>query len=461
MFPLPGVVLVDNEKRELNQLRDAFYLAGLPCLPLLYSNEPEDETGLDHFTKPENLKVRILFTDLNLKELGRLDAVDLVAPIAAVIRTLVTAGPFILVFWSQHEHEAREVVELLQKRFSNTTPIPFAFETIDKSDFQLTGDPVKDKDMGGRLRAKITEVIKQDSLFQALVDWEYRVAEAARNTVYSLHELAKPEGAEADYTLENHKKSLTQILTVMATESIGKENVKGNPAVAIDQVLLPVLEDQLSQVKERAELDALWTASLPNLGQKVTLESSKQVALLNSFMHIDTTIDGLTSCSRGAFVQIRDVFWADDKLRKHFNKSKSQILNEFLNSAKKVTGKTLEAAHAATIIGFLEISAACDYAQQNVEIPRYVIGALIPFEFEKFTSFGNGDPKHAAIYPFPDIILNNILYKLRLNFRFQVGVSRNSILLGNPLFRVRDQILSDISYKNAQHAARPGIISFT
>ena len=60
-------------------------------------------------------------------------------------------------------------------------------------------------------------------------------------------------------------------------------------------------------------------------------------------------------------------------------------------------------------------------------------------------------------------------YILKLSFKYMLGTipeSRvNGILyknpwLGTPIFRLREQILSDISFKYAQYSTRPGIISF-
>ena len=70
MISLPGIVLIDDKKEDLEAIQDSLTCAGLPCLTIHYKgSEPGNNSGIDHI----NLKMvhpRVIITDLNLQELS-------------------------------------------------------------------------------------------------------------------------------------------------------------------------------------------------------------------------------------------------------------------------------------------------------------------------------------------------------------------------------------------------------
>lgn len=86
---------------------------------------------------------------------------------------------------------------------------------------------------------------------------------------------------------------------------------------------------------------------------------------------------------------------------------------------------------------------------------------MIPVEHERHTIFKQGNTKHSGIYRLPNIKVLDQEYIVKISFMYQVGAIPDfNKWLGRPIFRLKDQILSDISFKASQHASRPGIIRF-
>ena len=77
--------------------------------------------------------------------------------------------------------------------------------------------------------------------------------------------------------------------------------------------------------------------------------------------------------------------------------------------------------------------------------------------------FGEGtrEKAHSGIYRLPNLIINGQEYIVKVTFMYQIGAIPDiHKWLAEPQFRLKDQILADISYQCSQHASRPGIIRF-
>lgn len=89
---------------------------------------------------------------------------------------------------------------------------------------------------------------------------------------------------------------------------------------------------------------------------------------------------------------------------------------------------------------------------------------MIPIEYEPFTFFGDEQKRvtaHDGIYRLPNVVVDGQEYIVKISFRYQVGTKPDfNKWLGNPVFKLKDQVLTDISFRASQHAARPGIIRF-
>lgn len=470
MFDLPGTILIDDNKDELYEILGSISASGIPCIPIHYQTDPDNTSGIDHIDI-SNIRSRIIITDLNLTESGSLDAKSLVGPIANVLKKITNNGPYILLFWSKNEGLVEDVVKQLKLRFHKKINLPIHWEVISKSEFKNNPDALKDK---------VEFLIKGNALFNAICDWESRISNAAQKTSNALYYLTEPNEYEPENKTEQHRELLVKALTLIGNETVGIKNAPEHPSLAIDLGLSPLLQDQLNITN----LDEkLWEAAVPEIGKYQKLDDSIKSSL-NTYCHIEQVNPEFPKSCRGVFVKINNEILSTPiklaKLEDRLGNTIEKLVHEEFLSESKCGKPKPEAiifkneARESIKLGFVELSAVCDQAQKKTKLHQYLLAALIPEKYEELTSFKNSkgetqDFAHIGIYRLPKIKIDNEIYILKLTFKYQIGTKAFSsvngreyenIWFGKPLFRLKDQILSDISFKCAQYSSRPGIIRF-
>lgn len=132
MISLPGIILIDDNQEQLDNINRAFIKIGLPCLPILYENNPENESGISH-VELNNITPRIVITDLNLTETTAVEVTNLVGPILLLIEKINITGPYILIFWSKNKSLVDEVIKKVIERTSNKKALPLCWGLLDKT----------------------------------------------------------------------------------------------------------------------------------------------------------------------------------------------------------------------------------------------------------------------------------------------------------------------------------------
>lgn len=455
MISLPSIILIDDTKEDLDTLQDSLAKIGYPCLPVHYKNDdPDNQSGIDHVNF-DRVKPRVIISDLNLQE-APVDRKQLVGPIAEVLKLLPLDGPFILFFWSQNKDYVEPVLNDIYDRHPDI-PYPLHWGVLDKTKFKSSSEG---------LTEEVENLISYCSVFDAMSSWESRISMAAQKTTDTLFNLAsknKPENL--DNFREETTEKLQSMLAVIGNETLGVQNAQEEPDIAVELGLAPVLHDHISMIKR----SNFWKDAAPDIGSNVNLD--KEVATkLNSFCHIEEVENYYSKGCRGVFLGLSKDILSDQQKRAKLecrfgNKLENIIEEEFL--VQIANKKQIKIAGEKTKIGFVEISAECDQAQKKTKLHRYVIAALTPLKYQlengdEFDLYGKQNKKsHQGIYRVPDINLGGIDYILQLSFKYQIGAlpDENS-WLGNSIFRLRDQIMVDISFNCAQYISRPGIIAF-
>ncbi len=463
MLNMPGIILVDDNQEELTDIQNAFFNAGIPCLPVQYK-----ETGISHIDF-SRLTPRVIITDINLENQSSLDAKRLVGPIAEIIQNVVKKGPYILYFWSKLTEEVEEIMQLLETRFKDNLEMPIHYGRIEKSNF-------RGSENADALAKLVQEITSKDPLFSAMFDWENRVARAASETTEILYNLTKPlTPTEGVSTNTVHLQELRKALALIGNETLGKKNAKDFPNEALDAGLAPVLYDRL---KAKLSTSSKWKEAVPNIGDEVIVSPDVKAAL-NSFYHIEPVGPEFSKSCRGIFVELASGITQNAKFQQQLGIDTAQLLHEEFLSTSKLGKPSAEAdafkeqARNGTILGFVELSAECDHAQKKTKLHRYALAALIPSDFEALTEFKRGDviskTAHAGIYRLPNILICSKIYILKISFKYQIGTKPVVNLgqqeythkwFGEPKFRLKDQILSEISFLSAQYSSRPGIVRF-
>ncbi|WP_434341182.1 hypothetical protein [Motilimonas cestriensis] len=457
MIRLPSIVLIDDKKEDLDLIQTCLVNAGYPCFPIHYqNNEPGNVSGIDHVNL-EMVHPRIIITDLNLQEL-QVDARKLVAPIADVLEKIAIEGPYLLYFWSKNTGTVREVMELIEQRYSQI-PYPLHWGILDKTQFSSRPSDLKEK---------IISLFSDNPTFNALFGWENRISSAAQATTDALFKLAQPLTQTTISAFQNETtQKLNTMLAVIGNETLGVKNAKDEPEVAIELGLEPVLHNHIRSNYEHIDC-SIWLDASNGIGTKLLSSSYQDVkAYLNSFYHIEQLHPGAPKNKRGTWIEFDRNYLEQDsnlpKIESNLGRTIKTLLNEEFLDCSQGTKATRRIAHESTKLGFIELSAECNQAQRKTKLNRYFLSAMIPKEHENFTFFRNkkDDTAHAGVYRLPNVIVNGCEFIVKVSFLYQVGaIPSFNKWLGNPIFRLKEQILADISFKASQHAARPGIIRF-
>lgn len=457
MISLPGIILIDDTKEDLESLQNSFIQNGYPCLPILYINDSENISGIDHVNL-DMIKPRIVITDLNLQEL-QIDAKTFVGPIAEVLKKLNPDGPYLLYFWSKNKEHAEEVVDLILERYREIS-LPLHWGVLDKTEFKHNPDALKEK---------IEKLIAENPIFNALFNWENRVASAAQATTNSLFKLAQPHSPIdiSDFQSKTNSK-LKVMLTAIGNEAIGTKNAKDEPGLAIELGLEPVLRDHIHLSNECTDNNSAWQSAADSIGTRLDPQSYSDLkAHLNSFYHVEELGDTSPKNKRGSWIAFDSDYLNDStnepRIKKNLGRNIKTLVNEEFLNCSVGTSEARKKAHNDTKLGFIELSAECDQAQRKTKLNRYLLSAMIPVEHEQFTVFGEEkrNTAHAGVYRLPNIIIKGKEYIVKISFMYQVGAIPDfNKWLGKPVFRLKDQILSDISFRASQHLTRPGIVRF-
>lgn len=454
-----NILAIDDESKQLEVIQNAFFNCGVPCLPIQYKYElGENNSGIDHIDL-ENYQPRVVVSDLNLRNGSLGNPMDLVTPIYRLLEKLAIKGPYMLVFWSGVTEEVEKVMELLQERFHNQVTLPISYCTISKNTY-LNEKPEL-------LKEKVAQLIAQSPLLNAILDWESRIVESAKQTTNSLFDLTKPDSLDPTIGYQSqHTSEMQKVLAKIGNETVGVLNAKESPELALDLGLAPVLNDQLNTISSITNRD-FWSSAVPSIGEKLDLQPTLSTKL-NTFYHIEKVESEYPKSCRGVFLKLNIPSSENkdkiEKINARLGLSLQDIINEefLLNLGKEAQNSKFV---DGTQLGFIEISAECDQAQKKTKLHRYVLAALTPLEREvnnkSVKLYGKNKKAHNGIYRVPNINIDGTDYILQLSFKYQIGaIPSDNQWLGEPLFRLRDQIMVDIAFNCAQYIARPGIIEF-
>lgn len=466
MFRTP-IILVDDNQDYLDTLNRAFALSGQPCLPIRFDgDDPDNTTGVDH-VNADTKHARIIAIDINLRESQNTQDAKLLYPtIENVLKKLNPIGPYYLIFWSRYKELPEEIFTLLSQRSKDVITAPIGWDFIDKTLFSSEADL-------DTLKEKLSETVGKVKIFKLLHEWESRASHAASSTLSELYKIAASPH-DKGWKIEETREKLTNLLTHIAHASIGHQNAKNTPTHSIETGLMPILEDNLLSMENSLDVEQLngdWKACLNKLGDRKNLQTLDQddISNLNTFYNVAELPEGFSKLKRGVFVSLSEKTNTDDEeFKRQFGRCHKILMTEEFLFNNNVGGKTRgpryrEKARQETILGWLEVGAACDHAQLKNRLHKYILSALVPSEHLKMVSDSKTkrNKAHEGIYRSPIFRYKEKNYVLLVSFRYVVGLHEDSDALDKPMLRLKEQIVNEIAFAWGKHSIRPGITSFS
>ena len=444
------IIIVDDREEQLEKLGKSFFKNGLGCRTFVYSND---------YDKPLK-NVRVAFFDINLTA-KRVDhsydnSADLIKHNSGVFNDLANAinlyiskdnGPYALIFWTANKLVIDAFIEYMRdpRRGFGDTAFPVFIDCIDKEEF--------DNDNYDSLSEKVMGLLNDQSI-SFLFDFENNVSKACSETINKFYSIIPKGESWADNS--TFKDNLGKILSKIASSTLGFEYSKENPLKAINEGLIPLLNNEITKIKSQTDwqqiLQPLFNAQ--RIGDIEVPEETLQRDV-NGVFHIESS-NG-SKDHRGTVVEL-------DKTNETLLSSLNiDDINQWI--AKLLSIKDGRDELKTSIIEnsrliALELSAACDFANKKKRINKYMIGVLTPVIDVKKDVNSKSRIESSYHVGGCSFSFSNSSFQLWMNLNYVLGCSIDDERLGDAQFVLKKEIMDMVGNKYASHISRIGITSF-
>ncbi len=359
--------------------------------------------------------------------------------------------PFVLIIWTNHSEDRPAFESALNKYNSRLREdqkvLPLIVVELQKSRFQK----IDSSDAGGidcfdskAILEEVSGKLSKLSPFDILLRWEASCTEAASVSAAGVSALGLGL-AEADTSRWNDK--MWKLLDWLAQASGGKESIKKRGSEqyigALYESLAIIHEDSVRSLVFSWSNSLVQTAPMPFIIEEDPARASFNSILLSASAESADTHGAVLSTRAVKHDYLPFIAATENKPFRRF------VCSFFGSAYSKRKNQILTLCESVCV----EISPACDFAQQNRRRLRFVPGLLIPDELEDSILEKANYLKKIGPVLFQEKILFLVL-ESRHFFSTSVGVK-----LPSPLFRLRSHVLVDIQAWLGGHLSRPGHLS--
>lgn len=442
MIPSPRIAVIDDEEDSVKAIRESLESMDTSCLPVLVrAGEPS--------VKAPIRGIRLLFLDVHLVS-GNQQGASLYDTNASILQQVLASdnGPYVLVVWTSHKAERDGLLEHISKHYQNI-PQPLASLVMAKEEYRNGAG----FDMP-KVAARIADLLREQPQANALLHWENAVDLACGDLIARLCSFVPRE----EMFLGDPSAKLERTLTAIAQSAVGVLNLERNELGAINDGLMPLLNDRLAHLPDQdGNLLDVWKKAISKPADKISLEMSEKIDL-DSMYHVAPNRPGPITCgTRGAIYELPRDFDLEKVFLPGTNLEKIYV-NYFQFQPKDEVTRQMEALQEAVAWCLVGLRAACDQAQPKGGTNRLILSARIkePLSIKGLSYFKQND----AIFMTMPLVNGDHPFRLVLNFRFLITLSDEQLkaLSIQPLLRLRDNMCSVIETQFATHACRPGLM---
>lgn len=422
-IPINGrIAILDDKIDQVQPLIEE--LSKRQCPITYYSGDvkylPEEEAQND---------VRILFLDIHLTGDEARKEKEIRGLLINYLSRIISHNnfPYLLVYWSRHEDDYKELVEndIFENNLKDRKPI--AFLSLNKSEF-FNDDNSKTDDFEKRLLTlfdKLKNLVESIPVYNYIIDWENEVHLSTDKTIEEVFNKSDD--------IANWENDCNYLFTKLGESYSGKtfkdkstiEKIK-SAFFALNITLNDDLDHQTVNYIHKHPVDLSFT-------KKVNKEA---ISIINRKLLISK--ETVPKEYPGTVI-----------FDKNDNNHEQYLV--ILKKALRDGRKEKEIAENLTPI-LIVVSPLCDYVQEKDSHIRLVRGILI--NSIKSKVFWNNE----STYVSPVFEIGGEKKMIVLNFsEFLTRKSLNSKYL-EPLFRVRQQLLAELQSRLSRHVNRQGIL---
>lgn len=426
------IIVIDDNRNDLNAICDIFHKNGIGCRGFVY----------DPFNLPDQplTGIRFVFIDMNLNPAG---GGEIKSSLKDAIKHFISVdnGPYILIFWTNRVEEIEDFINFINRDDDDVKLKlkPLHITHIDKNEFIDSKDHLTDK----------IESILSSDFVKCIIKFDESVLNAATktlNAILSTINVSDKWGEHAEFD-----KACRFVFSKIAESTSGLTQAKLNPDMALKESLAAIFKHVLCQ-----NHDDYWKEYLTPLK---TAEKSKDISFpdgfslekLNSIYHIDASrIEQKSIKNRGAVCNFS----------KHDN---SEVFNELFHTDYQSwldeSFHDLSGVDSSEInLIAVEFSAACDFSQDKDRTNKYILGILISSAIGKKLRKANLKD-YIFLIPF-DFHYDNQNYTLALNLNYTFNLPKLPNILSGPLFILNKEFMDMLGLEYSSHLSRIGITSF-
>jgi hypothetical protein len=455
-FPINGRIAIIDDN--INQARPLIEVLSSMQYPFTYySGELKYLPSKEEFCND----IRVIFLDINLIDDSEHDEKTLRAKLVPVLSRIISPEnyPYVIVYWSRHENHQKLIVDIFETDLNDRKPIGFLNENK-LSYFNYDGTPAEEQEESvNQLFKKIDVLLKENPVFSYLLHWENIVHISADDTleqIYSFTNSANFWEHEANYIFNKLGKSYS-----------GKYFDRSSPPEkinssfqALNSVFLDTLEYETNSKPAANPLELNPEIANHNaiisINKKLLLSIDTSELKYSGIVIRNNKADDKTEYSELInnliFPSIKNYIYENSGFDPYteIGIDQRKKLDALVKTELKQFKKGLLENYYPII---LNVTPLCDFVQKKQKYDRLVKGFLIESVFKS-----NIDDKSEAIFISPDFLYNELSYFLVLDFKyfFTDNVTENEDY--TPIFRIRQQVLSEVQSKLARHINRQGIL---
>lgn len=412
------IIVVDNSQEDLAKIAREFNRKGIGCRTILYDGVSFPETPLTG--------IRIAFFDINLSQ--TFSENDRYATLEDAIKLYISPenGPYILIFWTNKADWKDNFIEYINRDADVPNIVrdqlqPLYISTIDKT---LVSEE-------NTLESMLKEQLG-NPIVELCMDVDNQLMETSSKAMSILLSMVPVGDRWGEPTL--FEDEFKKLFSKIAISSYGLQNAKEDPYSAIKEALLPVMTHSMPKHDIWKPFLFPYMASIQNESD-ITLKGENAIEKLNNFFLIEESISNRSS--RGAVVELDSTLFQEC-----FSVSYTDWKRQEFGESPNIT-------NAFPIA--VEISAACDYSQQNCRNHKYLMGIACTQKIP--------NKKKINICITDTVLFNKKPLYVAFDFNY-IFVNQKSPIIKKVLFGFRKEMMDMIGNKYANHISRIGITSF-
>ena len=402
--------------------------------------------------------IRLAFVDMDLQGAGDIADEDLGRQAAQYLATAVSHenGVLAVLVWTKHSEAARAFFCQIRALLPKSAVLEFGVE--EKPAGGLRGNTLALDDAVGKIVKSVSERLKNAPGVHVLWEWEQLTHEAVTTTSENLVDVVRNVPKIDLSDAASVSSALSTSLGLLAAAARDRKAQTGIEAAGhAFSALVPILEDaadhpaeQFDSIKETNLSELLAVATDKNALKDRSAARRARYGRLNRMVHISRADPGGTLLPG-------NVYELNDELAAMLAFDESRLLAGLVGDAYEQSVGDTE----PTVV-IAEVTPACDYAQEKVETPRVLGGALIPIARLKNVPSDENIYRAFGVFHFDDDEAHGVsadTFHFALNARFLTGLSAESLECQTPLFRIRQNTLVDVQAWLARYGNRPGVIT--